>query len=274
MTYQVTVDDERFCYDVFGDGGTTVVLLHATLCKRSMQRPLAERLARSGYRVITLDLVGTPVSGRYDPARFGSDTLAFRMLSVLDAIGVEEFVIGGASVGSVVSLEIALRAPERVRGLIIEGPFLENGTAFAAYLWSTGLLVYTLARPVLAPLASMARRVPRGAHVTLDVALDFLGQDPAAAAAWLRGMFYHRMGPSSDERRLVTAPSLILGFPGDPFHPLSDARRLAGELPNSDLQIGGTIADLRLRPARLTAAIESFLTGLDRVAINPQRGIA
>lgn len=274
MAHHVTVDDERFCYDVFGGGSTTVVLLHATLCKRSMQRPLAERLARSGYRVITLDLVGTPVSGRHDPARFGSDQLAFRMLSALDAIGVDEFVVGGASVGSVVSLEIALRAPDRVRGLILEGPFLENGTAFAAYLWSTGLLVYALGGPVLAPVAALVRTVPRGAHVALDVALDFLGLDPAEAAAWLRGMFYHRMGPSSDERRLVTAPALILGFPGDPFHPLSDARQLAGELPNADLQVGGTIADLRLRPARLTAAIAAFLDGLDRVAVVRERGTA
>lgn len=266
MNPQVTVQGERFGYDVFGDGETTVVLIHATLCKRSMQRPLAERLAASGYRVVTLDLIGDPVSGEQDSTRFGTDQLAFRMLSILDEIGVDQFVAGGSSVGSVISLEMALRAPERVRGLILEGPFLEHGTAFAAYLWSPGLLLYGPGRPLMGALAALARRVPRGALAALDIALDVIGQDPDGAAAWMRGMFYHRMGPSSDERRLITARTLILGFPGDPFHPLSDARRLAGELVDADLHVGGTIVDLRLRPHRLAAVIEEFLADLDRTA--------
>jgi len=45
---------------------------------------------------------------------------------LLDHLGVPQAVVGGTSLGANVALEAAVLAPERVRGLVLEMPVLEN----------------------------------------------------------------------------------------------------------------------------------------------------
>src|SRR4051794_6877959 len=51
-------DGYRLAYTEYGRGDDVVVLTHGILFTRRMHAPLARALAASGYRVITLDLLG------------------------------------------------------------------------------------------------------------------------------------------------------------------------------------------------------------------------
>ena len=59
-------------------------------------------------------------------------TLADDLIGLLDHLGIEQAVIGGISLGAAVAVNVALRYPERVLGLVlsrpawIDGPLPEN----------------------------------------------------------------------------------------------------------------------------------------------------
>ena len=76
-------------------------------------RPGVERVARQ----ITPDLPGF---GRSPAASAGTmESLARRMLVLLDTLGVERAVLGGHSMGGYIALRMAALAPERVLGLVL-----------------------------------------------------------------------------------------------------------------------------------------------------------
>jgi pimeloyl-ACP methyl ester carboxylesterase len=91
--------------DVFGDAhGPSVVLLHGAGQTRHAWQGVGERLANSGYRVITFDARGHGDS-EWDPA--GDYDLALMVQDlrrVLEAIGVHRPALVGASMGGLASL--------------------------------------------------------------------------------------------------------------------------------------------------------------------------
>lgn len=258
MSKTVTVDDVRVKREEVGEGDDVVVLLHAFLMTHHMQLPLAHELAKAGRRVICIDLLAELDPGRRpDSARYSSGALAAQVIDVLDELGVDRFVAGGTSIGSNVAMEIALAAPERVEGLIVEGPFLEGGVRATAYAWSGLLSLFTLGAPLVRLAGRAASRLPdRG----LPGMLRAIGtQDPARSAAFVAGLTYGSVGPARERRQTIEHPALIIGFPGDPLHPMSDAEALRGELRNSTFIRGRTILDLRTRPAELASKIEAAI---------------
>ena len=78
----------------------------------------------------------------------------------------------------------------------------------------------------------------------------------------LHGVLLGPIAPTSQQRRAITAPALVLGHGIDLIHSFSDAQRLARQLADARLIRTRTFAELWVRPARLTAEISEFL---DRV---------
>jgi len=113
----------RLCYEVYGSGDKVLVWLHALLFDGNLGRGLARRLAARGNRVVLLDLLG---HGRSDKPRHAGphrmDLYAEQVVGLLDELGVDQAVLGGVSLGTNVSLLATVRAPERVRGLVLEMP--------------------------------------------------------------------------------------------------------------------------------------------------------
>lgn len=88
------------------------------------------------YRVITWDMRGHGQSGDpADPARYSQALTVGDMAAVLDACGVDRAVIGGLSLGGVMSLAFHIAQPERVRALVLcdTGPGFRNLDARAAW---------------------------------------------------------------------------------------------------------------------------------------------
>jgi len=253
-------DGHRLVYDEYGDGDRVVVLLPGLLFSRKMHRPLAETLAARGHRVLCLDLLGHGESDRppemtnYSMTAFGRQAIA-----LLDHVGVEKGVIGGTSLGANAALEAAAGAPERVRGLLIEMPVLDNALLGCAIAFTPLLVGLTFGAPVARVLARGARAVPRGNFLLGDMLLDWMSQDPKPSASVLQGLFFGRVAPPTEERRAMEHETLVIGHYRDPVHPFSDSDMLVRELPNARLVQASSVLELRLTPERLTNEIVSFV---------------
>ena len=256
---QFFIGDDRLEYTAFGGGDRWVVLLHGQLMSRTMHDRLARVLAAAGMHVVTLDLLGHGRSDRpEDPKEYSMSAWAEQVVALLDHLGADQAVVGGTSLGANVSLELAVLAPDRVRGLLIEMPVLDNALLGAALAFTPVLLGLRFGRPLLTPLAAVLRRVPRS-HYLVDIGLDWLRQDPAPSSAVLEGILFHRSAPPHSERVEISEPALVIGHPSDPLHPFSDAGMLVEEMPNGRLIDANSILEWRLNPGRLDDLLAEFL---------------
>lgn len=188
--------------------GPLMLMIHGLGASKVSLLPAIAGMAQT-HRVVAVDLPGfgkstTPLRARYDAPYF-ADT----MLELLDALGDEPAAVVGNSLGGRVALEMALRAPERVRGLGLLCP----AVAFDAY---------RLVRPALA--------ATRG-----DVALGLAAAWPLPRRLVDRGLQRlfadHRRVPADNLRaaredflRTTRSPARRVAF-------LAASRRLALEQP-------------------------------------------
>jgi pimeloyl-ACP methyl ester carboxylesterase len=252
---------QRLSYTIHGAGDRPVVLLPGLLLPARMNTPLALHLADRGHRVILLDPLGQGQSARprdmwrYSMSAFAADTVA-----LLDHLKLDRAVVGGTSLGANITLEVASLAPERLRGMVLEMPVLDNALVACAVVFAPLLVAVTAGEPLMRAVAAAARLIPAGRlPFNIDVALDALRQDPGPSGALLQGLFFGRTAPHRDERHTFTAPTLVIGHHRDPIHPFSDAGMLARELPNGRLVEASSILEMRFRPERLYGQIDAFL---------------
>ncbi len=241
--------------------GRPLILLHGLLLSQEMHRPLAEDLAARGNRVITLDLLGHGRSDRpRDMWRYSMAKSGAQVLALMDHLQIEQAVVMGTSLGANAALELAARNPERLRGMVIEMPVLDNGLLWSALAFTPLLVALTFGEPAMKLLARTTRAVPRRLlpHYG-NVMLDLVRQDPGPGGALLQGLFFGRIAPPRDERATFTTPTLVLGHQRDPVHPFSDAGMLAKEMPNARLLQANSLVELRLQPERLTGEIAAFV---------------
>ena len=96
-----------------------VVFVHGALGDHSVWTLLARWFANHGHGVVAVDLPG---HGRSAGAPLASvEALADWLLALLGAAGIEQTALVGHSMGSLVALEAAARAPERASRLVMVG---------------------------------------------------------------------------------------------------------------------------------------------------------
>src|SRR6185312_3167869 len=110
-------------YDVYGEGETTLALLHAFPLSRGQWRAQGEALARAlALRIVAPDLRGCGESS------VGSEPLTMErmaqdILVLLDELNAARVVLGGLSMGGYVTLAAQRLAPEQfVRIILADTP--------------------------------------------------------------------------------------------------------------------------------------------------------
>lgn len=253
----------RLVYDEHGRGGDQpILLLPGLLFNRRMHRPLAEALADRGHRVLCLDLLGHGDSDRpHDMWEYSMVGYGAQAIALLDRLEIDRALVGGTSLGANSALEAAAAAPDRIQGLLIEMPVLDNALLGAAIGFTPLLVGLTFGAPLTRPLSRAIDRLPRRGPLLARMLHDWVGQEPKPSASVLQGLFFGRVAPPTEVRRTLDAPTLVIGHTRDPIHPFSDAGMLAQEMPNATLIEASSILELRLTPQRLTDQITAFADG-------------
>ena len=118
-------------YQVTGSAGPALLLTHGYGATSAMFAGNVTALTAT-HRVVTWDLRGHGGSDYpADPASYSGANALADMAALLTALGVDQAVLGGHSLGGYLSLQFALRFPDQVTGLVLidTGPGFRNDAA-------------------------------------------------------------------------------------------------------------------------------------------------
>jgi pimeloyl-ACP methyl ester carboxylesterase len=249
-------------HEVRGDG-PPVLLLHAGIADSRMWASLSARLVEAGYRTIAPDLRGF---GR-TPLEPGIVSNAADLVALLDELGVDGAAVVGASFGGQVALELALRAPERVRALALldaglddyvasdereafdaeEEAAIERGDLDAAVQANVRMWVTRGGREVDPAVVDLVATMQRDAfEAQLGVDADVEPNDPPVA---------ERLGE-------IAAPALVVVGADDVEDVHRIGERLAAELPAAEPLVaidGAAHLPALERPDDVAAVLVPFL---------------
>lgn len=264
---------DRLEFTEYGAGDAWVVLLPPLLVPARVHDQTARTLASSGLHVLTLDPLGHGRSDRpADPLSYSVTAFAEQVVALLDHVGATRAVVGGSSIGANIALEVAVTHPDRVAGLLLDGPVLDN--ALAAQLAVLGPVMYAarFAPLALTALRLASRPVPhRLLPEWVRLSRDTLDQRPATVSAVIHGVLFGRLAPSAEERSSIAARALVLSRPRDVFHPVGDAEMVAGEIAGATLEHAEVPLEWRRRPERIDLVVTRFARECSRTALRGRR---
>ena len=185
-----------------------------------------------------------PGYGASDGPAVGIGENADRVVACLSAEGISQAVIVGHSYAGAIALDVALRYPERVAGLVLLGSIGGRG--------SVGFMDRVLALPVAGPVVTdvglamlSVNRLPRLGRL---VATALAPRDPGAVdgirGSWLRSRRSFTIEQRSMMEELptisaglgaITAPAIVVAGDLDRVVSPASQRALADALPNGIL---------------------------------------
>ena len=232
--------------------------------------------------MVAPDLPGFGASMDVDPVG-GPGAMADVLVEVLDGLGLDRVVLGGVSMGGDVALNVALRHPARVAGLVLVAPgglvaCLGNPAAQAA-AWAAS----RLPDGVLLPLGRLANRFVKVAlkavvkdleRLPIEVVEEFtrLARNPRGVLGYAR---YNQatLGPRgmrndlSGRVREVGVPALFVHGVDDPIVPINGSRRAVAVMPSARLaEVAGVGHWVQVEDHdRVLAEVLGFLGEVERV---------
>jgi 3-oxoadipate enol-lactonase len=241
MPFAEAADGTRLHYSVSGrrDGEPVLMIQGLGADSRGWLRQRLAFAAR--HRVVVFDNRGVGRSDR-PPGPYDLEVMAGDALAVLDAAGIADAHVMGASMGGAISQIIAVRHPERVRSLVLactacrQLPWRrelltewadvaerEGMGGFTTYAvrWVIGPRSLRRFWPALGLVGTLAQ------NLTAD---SFLAQVQAILAADDDVRF---------ELRGVRAPTLVLVGSQDILTPLGDSEEIADLIPGAELAVVG-----------------------------------
>jgi proline iminopeptidase len=129
---RVVINGNELAVEVLGPEGAPVIITHhgaPGLGSRAEPRASFGRLADE-YRVVVFDARGSGASegnGEFSHEQWAADIDGLR-----EWIGVETIVMAGGSYGGFMSMEYAIRYPERVTAVVLRDTSPDNGNAHLA----------------------------------------------------------------------------------------------------------------------------------------------
>lgn len=198
---------------------------------------------QAGIRFVSMDCRGhgdtRPVG---DEAAFMFDHFADDVIALMDSLEIAQAVVGGISMGAGVALNIALRYPARVKGLVLSRPAwldqpmpdnLQVLREVARYMRQYGAaagLEHFQQTPIYQAILAEAP----------DVAKSVLGQftHPRAGETVVKLERMPQDAPCADRAAWagIGVPTLVLGNHVDPMHPYEMAVALAAGIPDARLR--------------------------------------
>jgi pimeloyl-ACP methyl ester carboxylesterase len=241
-----------------------VVLVHAFPLSAAMWAPQLER-APEGWRVIAPDLRG-----------FGGDAVAAAGLTIedyandvlrlMDALAIEEAVIGGLSLGGYVTFAMFRQAPERFTGMVLADTRAAADTAVGREARTR--MRETVAREGARGVAEqMLPKLLSGATArerpdVVEAARALMESAPAAAidAAIVALM---QRADATALLETISCATLVLVGDEDTITPVADAEAMQRAIPRSRLTVlagAGHLSNID-QPDAFSRALGDFLRG-------------
>jgi pimeloyl-ACP methyl ester carboxylesterase len=244
--------------------GTDVLLLHQTPRSWNEYREVLPLLGRR-RRTIAIDMVGF---GDSSALPWGSDSIerwAAVAMELLDALEIERAHLVGHHTGAVVATEMAVRAPDRARSLVLSSAPFDDAQTRAAHLEAGAIVDNVTPHPDGSHVAELWRtRAPFYPEDRVDLLeaflIDALKAGPRAAEG-------HQVVARYDMQAAVArlrCPVLLLGATDDPYaYPALEPMRAA--LPDAEVEVirGGMVPLPDQLPEQFAAAVERFLDRID-----------
>lgn len=258
-----------------------LVLIHGLGATKASFLTIIGGLARN-YRVVAIDLPGFGSSskplGRYDAPWFSG-----YVTGLLDELEIERAFLVGNSMGGRISMEVAMRAPERVEAIACLCPA-------AAFSNRPGLLLARLMRPELSVLAGRLprKRMREGMRYLFadgncvenewyDAAIDeFIDvwKSPRARIAFSKALRNIYLDEPEGERgfwnrlSFMRTPSLFIYGKHDTLITHRFGHRIRTTLPKATVKVWGDCGHVPQIefPARTTRTITKFFSDASQAA--------
>jgi 3-oxoadipate enol-lactonase len=222
-----------------GNADEAVALLWPSLFNdHSMWRFQTAALRAAGWRTLALDPPGHGRSKGLERG-FTMDACAEAALQVLGALNVHApVVVLGTSWGGMIAPRIALRAPDRVRGLVLFNTTAESAAPFErvkSILLIRMLAIGALDKVVDRMIVSLnfspetRRRKP---ELGVELCRNFRSWSRHRVINTVRSVLVDR-DSTLDTLHDVKAPALVVSGKEDTILPSSHSRRIAEQLPKS-----------------------------------------
>jgi pimeloyl-ACP methyl ester carboxylesterase len=191
----------------------------------------------------------------YSWANLAQDQLAFA-----DALGIDRFISGGASMGAATALHVAVSAPSQVLGLVLTIPptgWETRQAQKAAYLDRAQLIANGEIDAVVAASRKVGPPEPFGSEWHERIERNTRAADHEQMAHVLRGAATADL-PTRNQVATIMAPTLILAWSGDASHPLSSAEQLHQLIGPSQLVVASTASEFATWSERIATFVRSI----------------
>jgi len=243
-------DGVKIHYEVTGEG-PALLLTHGYSATGEMWQGQLATLSPH-FQVITWDMRGHGASDYpQDQAAYSEEATVADMAALLDAVGAEQAIIGGLSLGGYMSLAFHRAHPKRTRALLIidTGPGYKNDQARDGWNANAIRRAERLEADGLGDLSKASAEVRQARH-----------RDATGLARAARGMLTQRDARVIESLPGVGVPSVVIvGAQDTPFLAASDY--MAAKIPGAKkIVIEGAGHSVNIdKPEAFNAALMSFL---------------
>ena len=266
MRYFTPNNGAKLRVDDAGGDGMPVIFQHG-LCGNAAQ-PAEVFPGDSAYRRITIECRGHGESQCGDPADFSMAQFSDDIAAFIVAKHLAPVVLGGISMGAAISLRLAVRRPELIRGLIIARPaWLADSNP--RNCWPNvevgQLLQHYPPQEALARFneSDTAKLLAMHGPDNLVSLRSFFTREPIIiTASLLTSIASDGPGVSEAEIASVAVPTLVIGHALDHIHPYAMATEIAQIIPGAQLaEITPKAVDKARYVQDFQLALQTFLKG-------------
>ena len=192
----------------------------------------------------------------FSPTHYHWESMAQDMILVADALGIEKFIAGGQSMGCASTIYVGMNSPHRVKGMILMNPptawetRAEQVSRYKTLAKIGGLLGGGILAKVMA--RNPERLLPGWlVEAKREKVYGFLEGIKPMKRKTLSNLFNGAALsdlPPREKIKTINHPALILGWSGDPSHPIETATELNELLPQSTLVVADNYSDFQRWP--------------------------
>lgn len=246
-----------------GNGAKTLVLWPSIFTDSQIYHGIVERLSDQ-FHFILIDGPGHGASRGDDRSYTGKD-FARGMIDVMDALGINQAIVGGTSWGGITGAEVAMTAPERVEAVVLmntpmtidkQSPGLKARAISSGARW---MLWSKMFRDGVAKSFFSTKTLEHNAQYLNAFHEMLKAVSPKELSAAVRSVIVEG-NPLMDRLCTITAPTLVLAGKHDDMYPLSVQAEAALRLPNGHFKaVEGNHISVVDEPDAVSEALLAFV---------------